>query len=121
MPTVLLVALGGAAGAVLRWAAGLAVMQAGGQGWWATLGVNAAGGLAMGLFAGFVHDPLSPWRALVAVGLLGGFTTFSSFSLETMGMLQRQEFALALAYMIGSVIVSVGACGLGLMIARSMA
>ena len=88
-----LVALGGGAGAILRYQAGRALTGLLGPAAvatfpWATLFVNIAGSLAMGLLAGWLarHGSATgdTWRLLIGVGLLGGFTTFSAFSLEMM-------------------------------------
>src|SRR5438552_2124481 len=88
-----LVALGGGAGAVLRYHTGRALTALLGPAAvstfpWATLAVNVIGSLVMGLLAGWLARHVSPsndaWRLLVGVGLLGGYTTFSAFSLEMM-------------------------------------
>lgn len=123
MTRLLLVAAGGALGASARYGAGvLAQRLAPGAAWpWATFVVNVLGGLLMGLLVGWLGqrgqggDPL---RLFAAVGVLGGFTTFSAFSLETALMIERREAALALGYVAASVLVSIAALFLGLMIAR---
>ncbi|HEX7853936.1 MAG TPA: fluoride efflux transporter CrcB [Sphingobium sp.] len=120
-----LVMLGGGIGSVLRYQAGKLSLALLGRGWpWGTLFVNVSGGLVMGLFAGWLALRSAgggeSQRLFFAVGVLGGFTTFSSFSLETMLMIERGEVASALAYILVSVIASVGALALGLGIARSM-
>ena len=123
MIRLLLVAAGGALGASARYGAGvLAQRLAPGAAWpWATFGVNVLGGLLMGLLVGWLGqrgqggDHL---RLFAAVGVLGGFTTFSAFSLETALMIERREFALALGYVAASVLLSVAALFVGLMIAR---
>lgn len=119
MQPIFLVAIGGACGSILRWLASAAAMGAGLPGWVATFGVNALGGLAIGLLTGLVHDPTNPWRALLGVGVLGGFTTFSTFSLETVGMIERHHYGLALAYAGGSLLAALAFCALGLLAARS--
>lgn len=97
----LAVGLGAACGAWLRWGLGLwlagvhAYVQAG------TLAANLAGGYAVGIALGFFADSpqLSPeWRLLVITGFLGGLTTFSSFSGESVTLLQRGEYGWALAH-----------------------
>jgi CrcB protein len=93
-----LLAVGGgaAAGAILRWGAGLALNHR-----WAgfplgTLAVNAVGGLLVGLaLAWFEGRPDEWWRLLVVTGFLGGLTTFSAFSVESLLLLQRGQLALA--------------------------
>jgi len=124
----LLVASGGALGALARYHIGLAVMKFAGSSSdfpWGTLTVNIVGSLAMGLLiAWFTRDggahPLGEVRMglLLGVGLLGGFTTFSAFSLELVLMLQRGAFGLALGYAGVSVVAGVAALYLGLSFAR---
>jgi CrcB protein len=107
MPNLLLVMLGGALGAGARHLAGVAQLRWLGPGLpWATLFVNLLGSLLMGLLAGWLvrAGGSEQARLFLAVGILGGFTTFSAFSLELGLMLQRGEFAPAMAYMLASVI-----------------
>lgn len=124
MLQTILVMVGGAIGSALRYHAGKLGFALFGSGWpWGTLFVNVAGGLVMGLFAGWLALRGSggePVRLFVAVGVLGGFTTFSSFSLETLMMIERGALASALAYILVSVIAAVGALALGLGMARAM-
>ena len=120
MTRLLLVAAGGALGAVARYGVGR-LLPAGG--WpWPTLTVNLVGGLLMGLLAGWLAFRAGaqgePIRLFAAVGLLGGFTTFSAFSLETALMIEKRQFALASGYVAASVVLSIAALFLGLMIAR---
>ncbi|MEA3046395.1 MAG: fluoride exporter [Sphingomonadales bacterium] len=110
MPHLLLVMLGGAIGAGARHLVGAATLARFGPGFpWATLIVNLSGGLAMGLLAGwFVRAGGSEQaRLLLAVGLLGGYTTFSAFSLETFSLIQRGQYGLSAAYVGASVFGSV--------------
>ena len=85
---------------------------------------NVTGGLLMGVLAGvlarsnFVDEP---WRLLLGVGLLGGFTTFSAFSLEVLNMIERSEWGIALIYALVSVVGSVLALFVGLMAVRTLA
>jgi CrcB protein len=107
MPNLLLVMLGGALGAGARHLAGVAQLRWLGPGFpWATLFVNLLGSLLMGLLAGWLvrAGGSEQARLFLAVGILGGFTTFSAFSLELGLMLQRGELAPAMAYMLASVI-----------------
>ncbi|MET0364534.1 MAG: fluoride efflux transporter CrcB [Sphingobium sp.] len=120
-----LVMVGGAIGAALRYHAGKICLALFGPGWpWGTLFVNVAGGFVMGLLAGWLAlrgAGGEPVRLFVAVGILGGFTTFSSFSLETMVMLERGEILSAMTYILVSVAASIGALALGLGASRAIA
>jgi len=121
------VAVGGALGAALRYQVGR-LMTA----WlgpvtitafpWATLTVNVLGSMAMGLLAGWLarHGDVGSdqWRLFIGVGLLGGFTTFSAFSLEMMVLIERGDSALALGYSLVSVLAGVTALYVGLIIMR---
>ena len=120
MTRFLIVAAGGALGAVARYGVGR-LLPAGG--WpWATLTVNVAGGLLMGLLAGWlafrggVHG--ESIRLFAAVGVLGGFTTFSAFSLEAALLIERRQTAMAGGYVLASVVLSIAALFLGPMVAR---
>ncbi|RZJ17490.1 MAG: fluoride efflux transporter CrcB [Brevundimonas sp.] len=121
MTRFLIVAIGGALGATARYGLGRLLPTT--TGWpWATFAANVVGGLLMGLLAGWLalragaHQ--ESIRLFAAVGVLGGFTTFSAFSLETALMIERRQFAIAGGYVAASVVLSVVALFLGLMIAR---
>lgn len=121
--TALWVALGGALGSVLRFAVGAIVrgMPSLAGLPWATLGVNVTGSLAIGALAGLIaggNDITPPVRAFVMVGVLGGFTTFSTFALEGIDMLQSGSAVKAIAYASASVMLSIGAAALGVTLAR---
>lgn len=122
---VVLVALGGGAGAAGRYIVSLAALRTLGPNWpWGTLIVNVAGGLAMGLLAGWLAarvDGGRDLRLLLGVGVLGGFTTFSAFSLETALMVERREWAGAGAYAALSVVLCVAAVFAGLYLMRRFA
>lgn len=122
----LLVMLGGALGALARYQFGRLAGHLFGMGWpWGTLGVNIVGGLVMGLLAGwlarFSTGGGEQVRLLIGVGVLGGFTTFSAFSLETALMIERGLFGSAALYAALSVILSVAALFAGLVLMRGIA
>jgi CrcB protein len=88
---------------------------------WATLIVNVAGSLAMGLLVEYVllrHNGSPELRSFLATGILGGFTTFSAFSLDVATLADRGYIALAVLYVIASVAVSIAALYAGIAIAR---
>jgi CrcB protein len=122
MLNLFLVAAGGAIGSALRYEYGRLSARLFGIGWpYGTLGVNIIGGLVMGLFAGWLAARAQGgegMRLFIAVGILGGFTTFSSFSLETMLMIERGEWLSASGYALASVLASVGALAIGLGVMR---
>lgn len=112
----LYVAVGGAAGSLLRYAAGQALGPPRlGTFPWHTFWVNAAGSLLLGLVLALVaRDDPHHLRALFAVGFCGGLTTFSTFSWETVGMLEVRAYGLAAAYLASSLLVGMLAVVLGL-------
>ena len=119
--TLLQVALGGALGASSRYLTGVAMTALLGRGFpWGTLTVNILGSFAMGLLITVLGN-LSATRLhpLLAVGFLGGFTTFSSFSLDVVALYERGDIALAAGYAAVSVVASILALFLGLALARS--
>ena len=121
MKSYLLVMAGGAAGAALRFQlARMLPVSAGG--WpWPTFAANVAGGLAMGVLAAWAlrqGDAGEPMRLLLGVGLLGGFTTFSAFSLEMAMMVERGQMMLAVSYALSSVLLALVALFAGLAIGR---
>ncbi|MCE2843431.1 MAG: fluoride efflux transporter CrcB [Novosphingobium sp.] len=122
MVASLSVAAGGAVGAWLRFAAGRMI---GGQAFpYATLTVNVLGSLAMGLLAGWLArhgQGGEQWRLLLGVGVLGGFTTFSAFSLEVVTLAQRGAMGQAALYIVLSLAGGVGGLLLGLMLSRGIA
>lgn len=125
MDKVLLVAAGGAVGSVARYGLGVQTMRWFGPGWpHGTFAANLIGGLLMGLLAGWLAlrggVEQEKLRLLLAVGVLGGFTTFSSFSLETALMIERRAFGQAGAYVAGSVVLAIGALFIGLFVARKV-
>jgi CrcB protein len=118
-PSVLVaVAAGGAAGSVARWLVGVAAARFLGTGFpWGTLAVNVVGGFAIGVLAEVLSRGAPPiLRPLLITGFLGGFTTFSAFALEAVSLARP----LALLYVAASVALTLGACALGIWMARAM-
>lgn len=118
-----LVMAGGALGAALRFHGTQLAGRLGHSGYpFATLGVNVIGGLAMGAVAALVlrGQITEPLRLFIAVGVLGGFTTFSAFSLEMFQMIERGHLALALGYAALSVGLSLAALAFGFGITRGL-
>ena len=124
MYPILLVGIGGALGSIARYSSGVLV----GRLWpttfpLATLLVNITGSLIMGLFIGWLARTTPAWQAdarlFVAVGILGGFTTLSSFSLDTVVLIERGEVGQAVLYVLGSVVISIAALFVGLLIMRA--
>jgi CrcB protein len=116
-----LAALGGALGALARWGLAAALPHSPGAWPWSTLLVNLVGCLLIGvllavLLARFAH---SPWlRPFLAVGVLGGFTTYSTFAVDVVRLTGAGHDLLAVAYVLASVLGGVGAVVVGLVIGR---
>lgn len=120
--TTLQVALGGAIGAALRFLAGVGIFKLTGPGFpLAVLSVNIVGSFAMGVFVVFAaktsNTHLSPF---IMTGILGGFTTFSAFSLEAYTLFERGQTGAAGLYVLASVILSIAGLIAGVMIARGL-
>jgi fluoride exporter len=119
----LLVMLGGAVGAYARYAlGGWITARTGAVFPWATLIINLSGSFLLGLFVGVRdsdHIALSPgWTLLIAIGFLGAYTTFSTFSVETIHLVSLRSFMLAGANVLASVALSLIAAGIGLALGR---
>ena len=119
--TYLWVALGGAAGASARFA----VAQWAGARWgwmfpWGTFAVNVSGSLVIGLVMALLiaRDADPAYRLLLVTGFLGGYTTFSSFSFETIALIEARRWDAAALYVVGSVVLGLLATGLGLGLGR---
>lgn len=125
MKLLVAIAAGGALGALGRHYVSFHVgAWVGHQFPWGTLAVNVAGGFALGVLAELMALAWSPsleLRALLTVGLLGGFTTFSTFSLETVLLMERGAFGQAFIYALASLTLSVGALFAGLRLVRVLA
>jgi CrcB protein len=121
---VLMVALGGAVGSLIRYFVAGAVQPA----WWpgfpfGIFVVNITGGLIMGLITGLVALKLNmtpEMRAFLTTGVLGGYTTFSTFSLDSAMLMERGAYAQAGAYVVGSVVLSILALFGGLWLVRAL-
>ncbi|WP_305968049.1 MULTISPECIES: fluoride efflux transporter CrcB [unclassified Mameliella] len=121
MTPLLQVALGGALGASARYMTGIATARLLGKGFpWGTLTVNIVGSFLMGvLVVALLHLSANRYAPLLMTGVLGGFTTFSAFSLDAITLYERGQGALAAVYVAGSVILSLAALLAGLTLARS--
>jgi fluoride exporter len=123
MGLVIAVAAGGAAGSLARYFVVETCLRWWGVTFpWGTLAVNLIGSFAIGLFAEMLASkwPAPELRALIVVGFLGGFTTFSAFSLDLYQLLVRSALGLASLYVAGSVGLGLLAFWLGLKLARAV-
>ena len=124
MNGILYVALGGALGASARHMLGMGTLKAFGPGYpYGTMAANVIGGFLMGLLAGWLALKVSGGanlRLFLGVGLLGGFTTFSAFSLDAVLMYEKKAYGALFGYVGGSVILSIGALMMGLILARKV-
>lgn len=125
MLTLLYVGLGGAFGAICRYLLGVASMRTLGSAWpYGTFAANVIGGILMGALVSTLAwrggADQEKWRLLLGVGVLGGFTTFSSFSLEVVLMIERREWGQAAAYSVASVVLSAAALIGGMLLVRRL-
>ncbi len=120
----LIVFLGGGLGAALRHGINLLAARFAGTGFpYGTLFINVVGSLAMGLLAEYFALKAGlpqRWRLFMTTGILGGFTTFSAFSLEAALLYERGQIAGAAVYVIASVVLAIGALFVGLAIVRAL-
>ena len=120
----LLVFVGGGLGASLRHAVNMACARAFGTHFpFGTFIINITGSIVMGLIAGYLAfkgNAAQPWRLFVMTGILGGYTTFSAFSLDTALLYERGEIGLALLYVVGSVGLAIAGLFGGLALVRHL-
>jgi CrcB protein len=124
MSPLLFVMVGGAVGSGARYLTGRAMLSLLGPDYpFGTLAVNLVGGLLMGVLVGVLarNTASETWRLLLAVGVLGGFTTFSAFSLDVVSLIERGAVGVALGYVLVSVIGSIAAVFAGLSAVRAVA
>lgn len=120
----LIVFVGAGLGGAARHGVNLLALRLGTTFPFGTLAINVSGSLLMGLAAGyFAYRGQLPqeWRLFLTTGVLGGFTTFSAFSLETALLYERGEIGAAIAYVVGSVVLAIGGLVAGLAIVRALA
>jgi CrcB protein len=120
----ILVFFGGGLGATLRHVINLVCARGLGTGFpWSTFIINITGSLVMGLIAGYLAfkgEASQPWRLFLMTGILGGYTTFSAFSLDTAILYERGELGLAALYVLGSVVLSIAGLFAGLALVRHL-
>jgi CrcB protein len=120
-----LVFLGGGLGAALRHLVNLTCARCLGIAFpWGTFIINISGSTVMGLIAGYLAfkgEVSQPWRLFLMTGILGGYTTFSAFSLDAALLYERGEIGLAAAYVAGSVVLSIAGLFAGLALVRHFA
>ena len=123
--TYLLVFVGGGLGAALRHLINLTCARLMGTGFpWGTFIINITGSTVMGLIAGYLAfkgEASQPWRLFLMTGILGGYTTFSAYSLDAALLYERGELMLAALYVIGSVVLSIAGLFGGLALVRQFA
>jgi CrcB protein len=124
MKSYLLVFVGGGIGASLRHAVNMISARGLGTAFpWGTFIINISGSLVMGLIAGYLAfkgGASQPWRLFLMTGILGGYTTFSAFSLDAALLYERGEIASALFYVLGSVVLSIAGLFAGLALVRHL-
>ena len=120
----LLVFFGGGLGATLRHVVNVTCAKCIGTAFpYGTFIINISGSIAMGLIAGYLAfkgEASQPWRLFLMTGILGGYTTFSAFSLDTAVLYERGELGLAAAYVLGSVVLSIAGLFAGLALVRHL-
>jgi CrcB protein len=121
----LLVFFGGGLGATLRHLINVTCARCIGTAFpYGTFIINITGSTVMGLIAGYLAfkgESSQPWRLFLMTGILGGYTTFSAFSLDTALLYERGEIGLAALYVVGSVVLSIAGLFAGLALVRHLA
>ena len=119
----LLVFIGGGLGSMLRYGVTVASARTLGTHFpWGTFLINVTGSIVMGLIAGYLAfkgEASQPWRVFIMTGILGGYTTFSAFSLDAALLYERGEIGLALLYVSASVFLAIAGLFAGLALVRS--
>jgi CrcB protein len=125
MMNYLLVFFGGGLGATLRHFINIVCARSLGTAFpWGTFIINITGSTVMGLIAGYLAfkgEATQPWRLFLMTGILGGYTTFSAFSLDAALLYERGELGLALLYVLGSVVLAIAGLFAGLALVRHFA
>lgn len=117
----LFIALGGAIGATMRHGVGIAMLRASGAGFpWATVTVNVVGSFAMGILVVVIAGRGGVLVPFLITGLLGGFTTFSAFSADTLGLVERGQLGQAAGYVFLTVALSLGAIVAGFALGKGV-
>lgn len=118
----ILVFIGGGLGASLRHAVNVGCARAWGLNFpYGTFVINVTGSLVMGLIAGYLAfkgEASQPWRLFIMTGILGGYTTFSAFSLDAITLYERGEIGMAVLYVVGSVVLALTGLVSGLALVR---
>lgn len=126
MPSYLLIAIGGAIGSVLRYWCSLAIATSFGQQFpWGTMVVNVSGSVVIGFFSTLTGTEgrwlVSPaFRQFIMIGICGGYTTFSSFSLQTLELVQEGQMARAAGNVLGSVVLCLAGVWIGHVLAAAL-
>lgn len=124
MYMILAIGAGGAIGAVLRHFVGMMFLHMMGANFpWGTISVNIIGSFIMGVLVTYfalVWNPSQELKAFLTVGLLGGFTTFSAFSLDVITLWERGASMAAMGYIMGSIMLSILALSFGMMMVRML-
>ena len=125
MLNYVLVFIGGGLGSTLRHTVNMASARTLGTAFpWGTFLINITGSTVMGLIAGYLAfkgEASQPWRLFLMTGILGGYTTFSAFSLDAALLYERGEIGLALLYVLGSVVLAIAGLFAGLALVRHFA